>query len=220
MNGRLKFDVAVGLVFFLAMGILGYYTVIMSHEIFEPDDIYNINVVFKNSGGLAVKDKVLVNGVHSGSVSDISLKASYVLVTLKMFNDFPLYENYVIKIYSEAALGGKQVRLIPGASSDDEGMFYTKIAKSETLYGTLDDPITSITSLIEENRENIYVSIKNLREFTEKINTGKGTIAQLINEDKVITQTDILLKELREVVEDAREQAPVTSFIRAALMAF
>ena len=42
----------------------------------------------------------------------------------------------------------------------------------------------------------------------------------MINEDTIHADTGKLIKELRDAVEDSREQAPVTSFIRAALTAF
>ena len=78
----------------------------------------------------------------------------------------------------------------------------------------------ALTALIEDNRENIHDSIRNIRDITAKINRGQGTVAKLINEDRIYSQTDELVKELRETIEDAREQAPITSFIRAALTAF
>ena len=58
------------------------------------------------------------------------------------------------------------------------------------------------------------------REISDKINYGQGTIGKLINKDNIHAQTDQLVKELRETIEDAREQAPITSFIKAALTAF
>ncbi len=50
--------------------------------------------------------------------------------------------------------------------------------------------------------------------------TGQGTLGKLVNENKVYNNADDLIKELKDTMEDAREQAPITSFIRAALLAF
>ena len=38
--------------------------------------------------------------------------------------------------------------------------------------------------------------------------------------EKLINKAQTLVDELKDVVEDVREQAPITSFIRAALTAF
>jgi phospholipid/cholesterol/gamma-HCH transport system substrate-binding protein len=53
-----------------------------------------------------------------------------------------------------------------------------------------------------------------------KINDGEGTIASLLNDDKLYKETKSLLKELRESVEDLREQAPINSFIGVVFSAF
>ncbi len=218
---KFKYELAVGFVFLVAMGILGYYTIIMSKKILEPKKYTVMTVIFPTVEGLKTTDKVKINGVLSGSVMKIKLKGHKVWVKLKIYNEFTLYENYDIRIKTEAALGGKHVAITPGTPTDDSGRkTYKIVLDRQDLPGHVDDPIASITRLIEENRPNIYAAIKNIREISEKINKGKGTIGQLINQDKVHTQAGDLVKEIREAIEDTREQAPVNSFIRAALTAF
>jgi len=220
MNRTYRYEIAVGALFFMAMAILAYYTVIMSHEIIEPKEQYYMTVIFPNVEGLKLTDKVKVNGVLSGSVEEIGLYKHQVMVKFRMYNIFTLYENYIIKIKSEAALGGRHVSIYPGVPVDLDGKEYREIDSFENLRGSLDDPLSSITALIDENRENIHVTFRNIREITDKINSGKGTIGRLLNKGDVHAQTDELVKELREAIEDAREQAPITSFLRAALTAF
>lgn len=59
-----------------------------------------------------------------------------------------------------------------------------------------------------------------LAQVTEKINKGQGTLAKLVNDDAIFRETKALLKELRESVEDLREQAPINSFIGVVFSAF
>lgn len=213
-------EIVVGIFFFIAMTILGYFTIIMSGEIFQRYEYYRITVVFPNIEGLGVNDKVKVNGVLSGVVEDIRLENNLVWVKLKMYNTFTLYENYKIKIMNETALGGKYVGIYPGMPFEN-GREFAIIETRENLVGdAIADPFGIISEFIEENREDVRVAIRNIRDITQKINEGKGTLGKLVNEDKVHEDTDDLIKELREAIEDTREQAPVTSFIRAALMAF
>ncbi len=89
------------------------------------------------------------------------------------------------------------------------------------------DPIGSLSELINENRENVRKTIANIAEITEKINNGKGTVGLLINDSKlhdnantVVSDAKIVVREMRESLEDTREQAPVTSFIRFLLTSF
>ncbi|MBI3724245.1 MCE family protein [bacterium] len=59
-----------------------------------------------------------------------------------------------------------------------------------------------------------------LAQVTDKINKGNGTLAKLVNDDALYRETKALLKELRESVEDLREQAPINSFIGVVFSAF
>ena len=53
-----------------------------------------------------------------------------------------------------------------------------------------------------------------------KVDTGEGTIASLLNDPLLYRESKSLLKELRETVEDLREQAPINSFIGVVFSAF
>jgi phospholipid/cholesterol/gamma-HCH transport system substrate-binding protein len=217
---KIKNEVAVGVLFTIAMLILGYFTIMVRHEVFESEEFYTISVRFTNVEGLEVKDNVNVNGVRAGVVSDIELEQEYVVVYLKVFKRFPMYENYRIKIASESALGGRLISIYPGERLKN-GKTYREIEERTNLKGISgDDPFAAIASLVEENRENVRNTINNIQQITAKINSGQGTLGKLLNESKVHDNANDLVGDLREAVEDTREQAPITSFIRAALTAF
>ncbi len=222
MAKRFKYEIPVGILFLVAIGILIYYTVIMTQEILKPEEIYKMTVYFPNATGLGVNDKVKVNGVDSGEVVDIQLIDNRVWVEMRMkkSNSFTLYENYSINIKAESIMMGKHISIFPGSVRDDRNRTYAVIETRENLIGGYHDALNSFTEMIDENRENVYLAIRNIREITDKINRGKGTVAKLLNEDKMHAGTDQLIKDVREAVEDAREQAPITSFLRAALTFF
>lgn len=56
--------------------------------------------------------------------------------------------------------------------------------------------------------------------LTERINQGKGTLGKLMNDDAIFVEAKGVLKELRESVQDLREQAPINSFIGVVFSAF
>jgi phospholipid/cholesterol/gamma-HCH transport system substrate-binding protein len=222
MAKRFKYEIPVGILFLVAIGILIYYTVIMTQDVLKPEETYKMTVYFPNATGLGVNDKVKVNGVDSGEVIDIQLIDNRVWVEMLMKKDhsFTLYENYSINIKAESIMMGKHISIFPGSVRDERNKTYAVIDTRENLIGGYHDALDSFTKMINENRENVYLAIKNIREISEKINKGKGTVAKLINEDKVHEGTDQLIKDVREAVEDTREQAPITSFLRAALTFF
>ncbi len=89
------------------------------------------------------------------------------------------------------------------------------------------DPLAGLSRLIDENREDVRKTINNLAMITGKINRGSGTLGQLVNDSELhdnagslVDDAQVVVKDLRETLEDTREQAPVNSFIRAALTAW
>jgi len=215
-----KSEVLVGIVFFIALAILGYFTVIKS-DYFDDKEYIFVSVDFKTVEGLTLGSGVQINGVASGKVTAINLiEDGMVRVNLKIFNKFILYDNYRISLKFKSALGGRVVSIYPGKSL----LGGRKAEIVEDLSGlkgyASGEVVGLVAEILTENRAEIKETIENLRIFTARLNSKKGTIGKLLNSDKMHKKADKLIDDLREAVEDAREQAPVTSFIRAALTAF
>ncbi|GBF49253.1 ABC transporter substrate binding protein [Leptospira ryugenii] len=164
-------------------------------------------------------------------------------LTLLLKAPINLFDNYQITIKNESLLSGRVVALDPGSKYNidpktkqfdmgsplhDPILLQPKAGKMVPIQGKVtQDPLVSLSELIAENRADIRKSIQNVAEITGKINQGKGTLGKLINESDVhksvnttLGDAQVVLKEIREGLEDTREQAPVTSFIRSALSAF
>jgi len=89
------------------------------------------------------------------------------------------------------------------------------------------DPIGELSSLISENRPDLNRTLNNVADITEKINRGNGTLGMLVNDaelhknaSSLINDAEVVVREMREGLEDTREQAPVDSFLRAIFTAF
>lgn len=163
-------------------------------------------------------------------------------LTLLLKGKIQLFENYSITIRNESLLSGRVVSLDPGSKfpidpkTKEFLLAEAPLPKIETtnksssipIQGTVtQDPLVSLSELIAENRADIRKTVQNIASITGKVNQGQGTLGKLINESDVhrsvnttLGDAQIVLKELREGLEDTREQAPVTSFIRSALSAF
>lgn len=164
-------------------------------------------------------------------------------LTLLLKSPVQLFENYQITIKNESLLSGRVVSLDPGSKFpiDPKTKEYMlsepvlsrlevspKAGKLVPIQGKVSqDPLVSLSELIAENRAEIRKTVQNIASITSKINQGQGTLGKLINESDVhksvnttLGDAQVVLKEIREGLEDTREQAPVTSFIRSALSAF
>ncbi|RHX79132.1 MCE family protein [Leptospira yasudae] len=157
-------------------------------------------------------------------------------ITMLLREKIRLYDNYDIIIKNESLLTGRVISIDPG-TTDPESERLKKRSTPVTMIDyksagalkgrVLQDPLVSLSELISENRGDIRKTFSNIADITTKINTGDGSLGRLINNDDVhknvntvLTDAQIVLRELREGLEDTREQTPVTSFIRAALSAF
>ena len=220
MKSRISIEFLTGIVFFAAISILVYYTVLVGKKTIMPENTWQMTVYFEDALGLQKESKVMVNGVYSGNVTAIKLNDNLVQVDLAMFNRFSLHADYRIYVANESAIGGRQIRIYPGGKEGKNGEINEPVASDALLVGIARDPFDSLSNMIDDNRDNIKATVNNLRSFSEKLNSGQGTIYKLLTDDKIANQTSDLLEQIKDTIEDVREQAPVTSFIRAALTAF
>ncbi|MBN1825188.1 MAG: MCE family protein [Candidatus Eisenbacteria bacterium] len=77
-----------------------------------------VRVSFREVGGLSVGDPVTVSGLKRGSVEDIRLSESGVIVTLRLRPDVSLHSDARISIENQGIMGEKFVAIIPGYSGE------------------------------------------------------------------------------------------------------
>ncbi len=183
--------------------------------------------------------------------------AQKVAVTIEIRRPVKFYSNYKIAVKNETILSGKIIAIDPGSiKPGEDGRIPEAIAvmapsttdlqkeRKSALEKRLEnpsqkgafvdlkgessgDPLAGLSEMIAENRGYIRLKLNNVAEINTKINSGKGTLGLLVNDDElhrnantVLTDAQVVVRELREGLEDTREQAPVNSFLRAALTAF
>ncbi len=160
-----------------------------------------------------------------------------ILGVLNIRKKLDFYENYKLYTRYDNVIGGKVLEIDPGSKYTknhnrviENKKIDIKYLESNELLNLIlnqkielnknallqstnyDDPVTIISYFIYENRETLRQIFKNTADITYKINRGKGTIALLINDDKILSNTDttllegiLLVKDLREILESLRE---------------
>lgn len=75
------------------------------------------------------------------------------------------------------------------------------------ITGTPEEPgaIDQVNAILAENREALNASLENIREITDKVNRGEGTLARLINDDEAYDNLMAAVDELGKAGEDASE---------------
>jgi phospholipid/cholesterol/gamma-HCH transport system substrate-binding protein len=111
-----------------------------------------------------------------------------------------------------------------------------RLVNDEALYKDLRDASSGIAKLAKKINEGqgtvgrlvndpaLYEELKSaagsLASVMRKIDQEHGTLGKLVNDDTLYLEASRFLREAREAVEDAREQAPITAFGSIIFAAF
>jgi len=68
--------------------------------------------------------------------------------------------------------------------------------------------------------ENVRKTLSNVERISDAVASGRGTVGRLFMDDRLVTEAERVVVELRESVEDLREQAPINAFVNAVFQAF
>jgi phospholipid/cholesterol/gamma-HCH transport system substrate-binding protein len=79
----------------------------------------------------------------------------------------------------------------------------------DSVAGTADEPglVQNVNAILAENREALNASLSNIRDITDKINQGEGTLARLINDD---TAYENLMAAVDEIGQAAKNASALT----------
>jgi len=165
-NKDLSIEVLVGFFMFIILIALGVFTIILSRQNFLQKK-YPVAVAFGEVSGLRDGDNVFLRGMKVGVVKETALKDNQVIVRADLDVPVQFREGYKVEVVSSSMLGGKQLKIEEGP------LGATPISESSVIVGT--DP----TDLLEE----LGAAVASVREITDQVTAGKGTLGKLIYDD-------------------------------------
>lgn len=180
-------ELIIGAFFISALSIIGYYTVLLSNGKIA-EDTTRVEIRFPRIDSLKKGDSVLLRGMVIGKVQELELDDNYVAVYCDIRDKVNIYSGCEIHIKSSSMLGGNQLEIIQGDTS------LNRLDLSQPLYGTPSfDVLAEAGKMLqklqkEEVLEKISAVADNLKVVTEKINTGDGTLAKLLNDDALFEE--------------------------------
>jgi len=86
--------------------------------------------------------------------------------------------------------------------SDAQGV----VAEVKSGHGTL-----GVLLYDKDSAENVRVTVKNLRDLSDKLNQGKGTLGKLLNDDSLYLQAQGALRKADRMFESLDDQGPITA---------
>ncbi len=185
---------------------------------------YNTYTVYYDevSKDLQVSSRVFIRGVNVGNVQDIELDGDKVKVVIAVEEQYAhMIPDNTVALITEGLMGGAQIVLEQGNSENiaedgatlegrlDEGlmgMFADKgaelIDNLNTTIGNLDQTVSSVNGILEDNRENIGKVVANIESLSNEVNSlisnSKGDIDTALNDLSAFTT---MLKENTASIE-------------------
>lgn len=83
--------------------------------------------------------------------------------------------------------------------------FTEKLNSDESMVGQL---LAKDSALMED----LNVTVANLRDITTNVAEGKGTLGKLVYDDAIAVEAEAVIKDVRHIIDNLRDTAPVTSF--------
>lgn len=180
-------DFTLGLVFFGAMAMLLYYTIVLTG--FSLQEKHYLEAWFPEAAGLKAGDAVLVAGLQTGAVRELSYDDQRaddqrVRVKIELEQPVTLRQGYSIEIAEFTVLGGRVVRIDPGPTTG------TAIG-SDPLIGTVEtSAIAALGELVTENRDKVDEIIENLRSASEALADGQGALGALLMDEELRAEVE------------------------------
>ena len=181
-----------------------------------------------------------VTDLNFSELSDLELSEyrQAVIGILDLNSDVKLYANAEAKTVYVNILGKRLISINGGQKKLGEpenyyltlslsqlenfkrsGIFPDESKSILTGYN-FNEPVTLLSDFISENRKSILALTENLSLITDKINTGRGDLAKVLNNpslyknaDSLLENLDALIKELRTLAESDRETVAIVDTI-------
>jgi len=160
-------------------------------------DIYG---TFKNVNGLQVGNNVRFAGINVGVVQAINIvNDSSVRVDLTLNSNVKKFikKDAKLSIGSDGLMGDKLIVIAPGGiSSSDEIQGGGQLSADNPV--DVDKVVIKLTG-IANNAEKIT---NGLSEMVDKVNSGKGTLGKLLNDDQLANNLDATVKQAQSTIKN------------------
>jgi phospholipid/cholesterol/gamma-HCH transport system substrate-binding protein len=169
---------------FVIIGSLFFITTI--YFIGNKKDMFNktieISALFNNINGLQSGNNVRFSGINVGTVRDIIiLNDSLIRVNMMIQEDVVSYikKDAIASIGSDGLVGNMIINIIPGRKATHP------VAQGDTILSENKATTDEILKTINETSDNAKLITANLVNITNQLNSKKGTIGMLINDNSM-----------------------------------
>lgn len=188
----------LGFIFFVALIVLGFGTLLVKNVNLFGHPV-PLAIHFERAEGLRPGSDVRVDGMLYGRVDSVTLHpVSGVRVKVLLNEPVVLYQDSQITVEPSSVLGGNIVAIRRGSKGEP------KILTQE-LAGSTRPGLEEFGELASENKENLKLLISNLKDVSQALKDGQGTVGKLLKSDELHKETVDTIKSAREEIKKLSE---------------
>ncbi len=178
---KLGFFIITGLVFF----VVAIFYVGSKSNLFTPT--IRVYTTFSSVSGLLEGNSVRFAGIDVGTVQNIEITASNkVVVTMIIQSDVKKFikKDSEVSIGSEGLVGNKIIAISPGTPESPS------VQDGDEIKSVQPVELSDIFKSLNESTINAQRISTDLADIIAKVNEGKGTLGQLVNNDQLYRTVD------------------------------
>jgi len=191
MKKEISKKVQVGV--FIVIGVLFFtialFVISSNRNLFSST--FEVNSVFQNVSGLQVGGSVNFAGIKVGVVRKISIKSgTEIIVSMEIDNKVREFikKDSKAAIVSEGLIGNKIIEITAG------GISSKSISDGEYLESIVPISAEDIFKSLKDVGDKASGLTKDLSEIVGKVNSGQGTLGQLINNESLYNGVDSTMR--------------------------
>jgi phospholipid/cholesterol/gamma-HCH transport system substrate-binding protein len=164
---------------------------------------FNVHGLFKNVNGLQVGNNVRFAGINVGVVQDIQIitdSSVNVILTLNENVRKFIKKDAKLSIGSDGLMGDKLVIIAPGGGRSNE-----PVKGGDQLAVVNPYDVDKIISKFTKIADNAGDLVEGLALIVNKVNSGKGSIGRLLNNDKMARNMENTVKQAQTTMANVHK---------------
>ncbi|HVW94457.1 MAG TPA: MlaD family protein [Mucilaginibacter sp.] len=195
--------IKIGIFTFIGLAVLILIVFFIGNQKNMFSSTFTVYGTFKNVSGLQVGNNVRFAGINVGVVEDINIVTdSSVRVDLTLNSEVRKFvkTDSRLSIGSDGLMGDKLVVIAPG------GVASTQPVQNGGQLATINpvdvDKIIGKLTKVADNAETLTAG---LSDIVTKVNSGKGSIGRLLNNDRMANNLDATMQQARKTIANVHK---------------
>jgi phospholipid/cholesterol/gamma-HCH transport system substrate-binding protein len=182
----------IGVALFILLGFIlltvAIFVIGSKENLFTPT--FQVKSYFESVSGLKSGSSVRLNGITIGKVEAIDIDATnrvLVIMTIETSKQEFIKKDSKATISSEGLVGNKVIEIVSGTPGSPS------VENNDDIESIKPVGVQDIIDGLKESSDNAAIITKELYDITNKVNTGQGTLGQLVNNDTLYRNADMTL---------------------------